>query len=85
MRWKMPPIKSLVQKGFYNYGVVKTSFSKLLLDEASESNEGKNYRLHHAILWYVCSVCMFRPTHLFLCDIGDVVENPCKQLSCYLK
>lgn len=46
----MPPIKSLVQKGFYNYGVVKTSFSKPLLDEASESNEGKNYRLHHAIL-----------------------------------
>lgn len=32
----MSLIKSLVQKGFYNYGVVKTSFSKLLLDETSE-------------------------------------------------
>lgn len=40
MRWKMPLIKSLVQKAFYNHGV-KTNFSKLVLDEISESNERK--------------------------------------------
>lgn len=36
----MPLIKSLVQKAFYNHGV-KTNFSKLVLDEISESNERK--------------------------------------------
>lgn len=45
--------KLLFQKGSYNHDTVKTNFSKLVLDEVSESSEGKScslfIMLHFAI------------------------------------
>lgn len=64
MRRKMPLIKWLVQKGFYNHGV-KTNFSKLVVDEMSESNERKKMADCPSCYTLICLLCLHVYTNSF--------------------
>lgn len=81
----MPPIESLVWKGFCSHGVVKTDFSEVVLDEIRETNERKSptWASWYTLVCLLClhvwansffSVCHWRCTRKSLESIESVVD-----------